>query len=162
MCFFRDRESLKNTDYWITYSFVDSKRSYFQYTGQVQPDFAPKHNLSVVVKHFVPNLKSQLGLSWSFNDGLSYTDPNQPGEMNSKTSSFQNLSLSWSYLPRPNLIIHGAITNVTGHQNIFGYQFAQAPNEQEDLNPYHSDRELHDSYSSEFSSRFLKTKTQII
>uniref|UniRef100_UPI00258E798F TonB-dependent receptor plug domain-containing protein n=1 Tax=Algoriphagus sp. TaxID=1872435 RepID=UPI00258E798F len=128
--FFRDRESLKNTDYWITYSFVDSKRSYFQYTGQVQPDFAPKHNLSVVVKHFVPNLKSQLGLSWSFNDGLSYTDPNQPGEMNSKTRSFQNLSLSWSYLPRPNLIIHGAVTNVTGHQNIFGYQFAQAPNEQ--------------------------------
>ncbi|MFL0685091.1 MAG: TonB-dependent receptor [Algoriphagus aquaeductus] len=128
--FFRDRESLKNTDYWITYSFVYSKRSYFQYTGQVQPDFAPKHNLSVVVKHFVPNLKSQLGLSWSFNDGLSYTDPNQPGEMNSKTRSFQNLSLSWSYLPRPNLIIHGAVTNVTGHQNIFGYQFAQAPNEQ--------------------------------
>ena len=128
--FFRDRESLKNTDYWITYSFVDSKRSYFQYTGQVQPDFAPKHNLSVVVKHFVPNLKSQLGLSWSSNDGLTYTDPNQTGEMNSKTGSFQNLSLSWSYLPRPNLIIHGAITNVTGHQNIFGYQFAQAPNEQ--------------------------------
>lgn len=128
--FFRDRESLKNTDYWITYSFVDSKRSYFQYTGQVQPDFAPKHNLSVVVKHFVPNLKSQLGLSWSFNDGLTYTDPNQTGEMNSKTGSFQNLSLSWSYLPRPNLIIHGAITNVTGHQNIFGYQFAQAPNQQ--------------------------------
>lgn len=128
--FFRDRESLRNTDYWITYSFVDSKRSYFQYTGQVQPDFAPKHNLSVVVKHFVPHLKSQLGLSWSFNDGLTYTDPNRPGEMNSKTGSFQNLSLSWSYLPRPNLIIHGAITNVTGHRNIFGYQFAQAPNEQ--------------------------------
>lgn len=128
--FFRDRESLKNTDYWITYSFVDSRRSYFQYTGQVQPDFAPNHNLSVVVKHFVPSLKSQLGLSWSFNDGLTFTDPNLSGEMNSKTGSFQNLSLSWSFLPRPNLIIHGAITNVTGHQNIFGYQFAQEPNEQ--------------------------------
>jgi hypothetical protein len=128
--FFRDRESLKNTDYWITYSLVDSKRSYFQYTGQVQPDFAPKHNLSVVVKHFVPNLKSQLGMSWSYNDGLTYTDPNGAGEMNSKTGSFQNLSLSWSYLPRPYLIIHGAITNVTGHQNIFGYQYAQTPNEQ--------------------------------
>lgn len=128
--FFRDRESLKNTDYWITYSFVDSKRSYFQYIRQVQPDFAPKHNLSVVVKHFVPSLKSQLGLSWSFNDGLAYTDPNLTGEMNSKTGTFQNLSLSWSYLPRPNLIIHGAVTNVTGHQNIFGYQYAQNPNEQ--------------------------------
>ena len=128
--FFRDRETLKNTDYWVTYSFVDSKRSYFHYQSQVQPDFAPKHNLSVVVKHFVPSLKSQLGMSWSFNDGYTYTDPNHPGEMNSKTGSFQNLSLSWSYLPRPNLIIHGAITNVTAHTNIFGYNFAQIPNEQ--------------------------------
>lgn len=127
--FFRDRETLKNTDYWVTYSFVDSKRSYFQYETQVQPDFAPKHNLSIVVKHFVPKLKSQLGMSWSFNDGYTYTDPNLAGEMNAKTGSFQNLSLSWSYLPRPNLIIHGAITNVTGHQNIFGYNFAQNPNE---------------------------------
>ncbi|AMQ55322.1 TonB-dependent receptor [Algoriphagus sanaruensis] len=126
--FFRDRESIKNTDYWITYSFVDSKRSYFQYSNQVQPDFAPKHNLSVVVKHFIVPLKSQLGISWSFNDGLTFTDPNFSGEMNSKTNSFQNLSLSWSYLPRPNLIIHGAITNVTGHSNVFGYQFASTPN----------------------------------
>ncbi|RIW18891.1 TonB-dependent receptor [Algoriphagus lacus] len=128
--FFRDRKSLKNTDYWITYSFVDSKRSYQQYETQVQPDFAPKHNFSVVVKHFVPTLKSQLGMSWSFNDGLTYTDPNFPGEMNSKTVSYQNLSLSWSYLPRPNLIIHAAVTNVTGHENIFGYQYALTPNEQ--------------------------------
>ncbi|GAB2495361.1 TonB-dependent receptor [Algoriphagus taiwanensis] len=128
--FFRDRETLKNTDYWITYSFVDSKRNFNQFETQVQPDFAPRHNLSVVVKHFVVPMKSQLGLSWSFNDGLTYTDPNLPGEMNSKTGAFQNLSLSWSYLPRPNLIIHGAVTNVLGHENIFGYSFAQTPNEQ--------------------------------
>jgi len=128
--FYRDRESIKNTDFWITYSFVDSKRSYQQFKTRVQPDFAPKHNFSLVAKHFVPSLKSQLGLSWSFNDGLTYTDPNLPGEMNSKTDPYQNLSLGWSYLPRPNLIIHGAVTNVTGHQNIFGYQYAQNPNEQ--------------------------------
>ncbi len=128
--FFRDQKSLKNTDYWITYSFVDSERSFNQYATQVQPDFAPTHNVSVVIKHFVPKLKSQLGMSWSFNDGYTYTDPNFPGEMNSKTGTYQNLSLSWSYLPRPNLIIHGAVTNVTGHENIFGYQYALTPNEQ--------------------------------
>lgn len=128
--FFRDRQSFKNTDYWITYSFVDSERSFNQFETKVQPDFAPTHNFSVVIKHFVPKLKSQLGMSWSFNDGLTYTDPNLPGEMNSKTGTYQNLSLSWSYLPRPNLIIHGAVTNVTGHQNIFGYHYAMTPNEQ--------------------------------
>jgi hypothetical protein len=128
--FFRDQKTIKNTDYWITYSYIDSERSFNQFETRVQPDFAPTHNLSVVVKHFVAPLKSQLGASYSINDGYTFTDPNQPGEMNSKTSPFQNLSISWSYLPKPNLIIHGAVTNVLGNENIFGYSFAQNPNEQ--------------------------------
>ncbi|WP_111668839.1 TonB-dependent receptor [Algoriphagus litoralis] len=128
--FFRDQKTFKNTDYWVTYSYVDSKRSYNQFETQVQPDFAPKHNFSVVVKHFIVPLKSQLGASYSFNDGYTFTDPNLPGEMNSKTTAYQNLSISWSYLPKPNLIIHAAVTNVFGNENIFGYAFAQNPNEQ--------------------------------
>lgn len=128
--FFRDQKTIKNTDYWITYSFINSERSFNQFETRVQPDFAPKHNFSVVVKHFVPSLKSQIGTSYAFNDGYKFTDPNIPGEMNSKTSAFQNLSISWSYLPKPNLIIHAAVTNVLGNENIFGYSFAQNPNEQ--------------------------------
>lgn len=127
--FFRDRKSVKNTDYWITYSFVDSKRRYNQYETRVQPDFAPKHNFSLVVKHFISPIKSQLGASFSFNDGYTYTDPNRPGEMNSKTRPYQNLSLSWSYLPKPNLIIHGAVTNVLGSENIFGYTYTRTKDE---------------------------------
>ncbi|WP_297337335.1 carboxypeptidase-like regulatory domain-containing protein [Algoriphagus sp.] len=126
--FFRDRKSLKNTDYWVTYSFVDSKRQFDQFQTQVQPGFAPKHNFSVVVKHFVTDLKSQIGASFSWNDGFPYTDPNLSGEMNRKTKSFQNLSVSWSYLPRQNLIIHGAISNVLGAENVFGFEYARQPN----------------------------------
>ncbi|SFA80737.1 TonB-dependent receptor [Algoriphagus aquimarinus] len=128
--FLRDRNSIKNTDYWISYSFVDSKRSYNQYETEVQPNFAPKHNFSLVVKHFIPTLKSQLGTTFSFNDGYTFTDPNESGEMNSKTKSYQSLSFSWSYLPRPNLIIHFAVQNVLGRENIFGYSYASNPNEQ--------------------------------
>ena len=129
--FFRDRETFKNTDYWITYSFVDSKRSFNQYKTEVQPSFAPKHNISVVVKHFIVPLKSQIGASFAFNDGYSYTDPNlDNAEMNAKTKSFQNISLSWSYLPKPNLIIHLACTNVLGRENVFGYTFSPKMNSQ--------------------------------
>jgi hypothetical protein len=128
--FFRDQKTFKNTDYWITYSFVDSERKYNQFTTRVQPDFAPKHNISVVAKHFIVKLKSQLGASFSFNDGYSYTDPNQPGEMNARTKSFQNLSLSWSYLPKPNLIIHLAVSNSLGRDNVFGYTYTSKPNEE--------------------------------
>jgi hypothetical protein len=127
--FFRDRETFRNTDYWITYSFVDSKRSFNQYQTEVQPSFAPRHNLSVVVKHFIAPLKSQIGASFAFNDGYSYTNPNvDNSEMNSKTKSYQNLSFSWSYLPKPNVIIHLACTNVLGRDNIFGYTYSPRAN----------------------------------
>jgi hypothetical protein len=49
--------------------------------------------------------------------------------MNAKTKGFRDLSLSWSYLPKPNLIIHFACSNVLGRDNIFGYQFSPTPNE---------------------------------
>ena len=129
--FFRDRQTFKNTDYWVTYSFVDSKRSFNQFQTEVQPSFAPRHNLSIVVKHFITPLKSQLGASFAYNDGYSFTNPNvDNSEMNSKTKSFQNLSLSWSYLPKPNLIIHLACTNVLGRDNVFGYTFSPKANSQ--------------------------------
>ncbi|WP_339875487.1 TonB-dependent receptor [uncultured Algoriphagus sp.] len=129
--FFRDRETFRNTDYWITYSFVDSKRSFNQYETQVQPSFAPKHNISAVMKHFIAPLKSQIGASLAFNDGYSYTNPNlDDSEMNSKTKSFQNLSLSWSYLPKPNIIIHMACSNVLGRDNVFGYTYSPKTNSQ--------------------------------
>ena len=127
--FYRDRKSFKNTDFWVTYSFVDSRRKFAHFTEKVRPGFAPRHNGSIVVKHFISSLKSQLGVSLSANDGYTYENPNLPGQMNSKTKSFQDLSLGWSYLPRPNLIIHLACSNVLGRDNIFGYQYANSPNE---------------------------------
>jgi hypothetical protein len=127
--FYRDQKSVKNTDFWVTYSFVDSRRKFAQFTELVQPGFAPRHNASIVVKHFVSKLKSQLGGSFAINDGYTYTDPNFAGQMNAKTEGFRDLSLGWSYLPKPNLIIHFACSNVLGRDNIFGYQFSPQPNE---------------------------------
>lgn len=127
--FYRDRKSIKNTDFWVTYSFVDSKRRFDSFESEIQPSFAPRHNASIVAKHFVSALQSQLGMSFSFNDGYAYTNPNLQGEQNSKTKSFQDLSLSWSYLPKPNLIIHFACSNVLGRDNIFGYQYATESND---------------------------------
>jgi hypothetical protein len=123
--FYRDRESVKNTDFWLTYSYVDSKRQYAAFTEQVQPSYAPKHNGSIVIKHFISALQSQLGLSFSLNDGYTYHDPNRSGQMNSKTKSYQALGLGWSYLPRPNLILHLACSNVLGRENIFSYQYTK-------------------------------------
>jgi hypothetical protein len=127
--FYRDQKNIKNLDYWITYSFIDSKRKYSSYSDLVQPGFAPQHNLSVVAKYWVSQLNSQVGMSWQFNDGFTYDNPNLSGEMESKTKPYSGMNLNWSYLPKPNLIIHVAVNNVFGRENIFGYQYANQPNE---------------------------------
>jgi len=128
--FYRSRSGVKNLDYWITYSFVDSKRHWRDFQSKVQPSFAPRHNSSVVTKYWLAVLNSQLGLSYSINDGYSYHNPNLAGEMQSKTRFFNSLNFSWSYLPKPNLILHFEVTNVLGRENIFGYQYSSQPNEQ--------------------------------
>lgn len=125
--FYRDKQTVKGTDFWFTYSFVDSKRRYGTYATRIQPSFAPTHNGSVVAKHFVGHIKSQLGLSWSWNSGYPYQDPNR--QMQRKTGMYSDLSLSWSFLPRPNIIIHAACSNVLGRHNTFGYRYATQPDE---------------------------------
>ncbi len=125
--FYRDRKTFKNTDYWISYSFVDSKRQYAGFSGKVQPGFAPRHNASVVAKHWLDKLNSQLGLGFSLNDGYAYDNPNLPGEQESKTRMYHSLNLNWSYLPRPNLIIHASVSNVLGTDNVFGYRYSLTP-----------------------------------
>jgi len=49
--------------------------------------------------------------------------------MQRKTKAYSDLSLSISYLPKPNVILHVACSNVLGRQNVFGYQYATQPDE---------------------------------
>jgi len=125
--FFRDRKSISNLDYWVTYSYVRSRRQFGAFRGQVQPSFAPEHNFSVVTKYWIEDLKSQAGISLAANSGYTYDDPNLPGEMESKSPYYASLSVNWSYLVRQNLIIHVACNNVLGRDNIFGYNYASQP-----------------------------------
>lgn len=125
--FYRDRQTLKQTDFWVTYSFINSRRKFDFYQTPIQPSFAPTHNVSVVAKRFVGKLRSQLGATWSWNSGYPYVDPNYGESTAFKTRPFSSLSLSWSYLPRPNVILHAACNNVLGTQNVFGYRYATSP-----------------------------------
>ncbi len=127
--FWRDSKTFQNVDYWISYSWLDTKRKYDIFPYTVMPYYASNHNLSIVYKHFVSGLKSQIGWTYSFASGRPFTDPNTEGYNNQMTKSFNDFSLNYSYLPKPNLIIHAAISNVFGFKNIFGYQYNDEPNE---------------------------------
>lgn len=124
--FWRDSKTLKNVDYWISYSYLDTKRNYLNFPYAVAPSFSSKHNFSVVYKHFITKLKSQVGLTYSFSSGRPYNDPNLISFNSKQTPSYQDLSANISYLPKNFLIIYVSCTNLLGSNNIFGYQFSDS------------------------------------
>jgi len=121
--FWRDNKTIKNLDYWISYSFIDSQRDYKNYSKEVTPSFIANHNFSVVTKYWSDKLKSQISATYSFNSGRPYNNPNTIEFMNEKTKSFNNLSLSWAYLLSQQKILFFSVTNVLNATNIFGYQY---------------------------------------
>ncbi len=125
--FWRDRESLKRVDYWISYSYLDTKRNYLDYAASVMPSFASAHNFSVVYKHFISKWKMQLGATYSYSSPRPYHNPNEDAFMNSRTPAYHDLSINISYLPKPHVIVYASCTNILGRDNIFGYEYAATP-----------------------------------
>jgi CarboxypepD_reg-like domain/TonB-dependent Receptor Plug Domain len=125
--FWRDSKSIKNLDYWVSYSFIDSERDYKNYESKATPSYIAKHNFSVVSKYWINDLKSQLGVTYSFNSGRPYDDPNSTSFMDGKTKSFNNLSVSWAYLLSAQKILYFSVSNTLGSRNVFGYDYANSP-----------------------------------
>ena len=121
--FWRDSKTIKNGDFWVSYSFIDTKRDFRDYPYQARPDFAAKHNVSLVYKHWFGDLKTQIGAAYAFNSGRPYNDPNQERFNGSTTMYYSNLSFNFAYLPKPNLIIYASATNLLGRDNVFGYEY---------------------------------------
>ena len=125
--FWRDSKSLKNVDYWVSYSLLDTQRNFKNYTTKAQPSFANTHNVSVVGKYWINDWRSQVGFSYGYASGRTYTNPNKEGFLNEKTKAFNNLSLNWAYLISPQKILYASVNNVLGYRNINGYQYANTP-----------------------------------
>ncbi len=122
--FWRDNESIKNVDYWVSYSLLDTERFYQNYPTTATPSFANTHNISVVTKYWVEDWKSQLGFSYQFASGRTYTNPNLPGFLQEKTKDFNNLSFNWAYLIDQQKILYFSVNNVLAFNNVNGYQYA--------------------------------------
>ena len=151
--FWRDSKSLKNFDYWLSYSFLDTERDYKNYLTKAQPDFANTHNLSIVGKYWVDKWRSQLGFSFAHASGRTYTNPNNPGFLNAKTKAFNSLSVNWAYLISPQKILYASVNNVLGFKNVNGYQYANTP----DVNGNYNRRALQPATDQFFFVGFFWT-----
>jgi len=129
--FWRDKKTLKLTDYWISYSWINSKRDYRNYPEAAVPNYVSAHNLSLVYKRFFEKIRTYGAVTYSFASSRPYHDPNLSGFMNARTSSYNDISLSLTYLMEvfgKQSVLHLMVNNLAGFDNIYGYNFSDTPN----------------------------------
>lgn len=151
--FWRDNKSIKNTDYWISYSYLDTERDYRNFPVQAQPNFANTHNFSAVAKYWIEDWKSQIGFAYTFASGRPFTNPNTNQFLGERTRSFNSLSVNWAYLISQQQILYVSVNNVLGFNNINGYQYSNTP----DMNGNFARRELRPAADQFFFIGFFWT-----
>ena len=125
--FWRDGKSIKNLEYWISYSYIDTERDYKNFPTAATPSFVADHSLSIVTKYFITDWRSQIGFTNSFSSGRPYNNPNETQFMNGKTKAYNSLSFNWAYLISQQKILYFSVSNILGTQNVFGYDYAKNP-----------------------------------
>ena len=127
--FWRDGKTFKNTDYWVSYSYVDSERNYQNFRESMTPSFLSSHNFSWVIKHFVEPLRTQFGATYNYASSRPFHNPNKPGFQNDSTPDFHDFSINAAVLLKENIILYMSSSNLFGRENVFGYQYASMPDE---------------------------------
>ena len=125
--FWRDRETFDYTDYWISYSYLDTKREYRSYPSLASPTFSTPHTFSIVAKRWIPEIASMVGLTYTFATGRPYFNPNNPDFLGDRAKNYQNLSLNASILTsvfNNFTVVFVSVDNLLGYENIYGYNFS--------------------------------------
>ncbi|WP_340113360.1 TonB-dependent receptor [Maribellus mangrovi] len=123
--FWRDQKSIKGFDYWITYSYIDTKRKYKYYPEKVTPEFISDHTFSVVGKYWVSKINTQIGMSFTAASGRPYNEPNSNTFNGERTKMYSDLSLNFShvfYLGNHYSVFYCSVNNVLGNDNILSYR----------------------------------------
>jgi hypothetical protein len=147
--FWRDKKTIKSMDYWVSYSFLDTKRNYLNFPSLMEPNFVAKHTASLVVKKFVMPWKTGFNASYSFATGRPFYNlkyDNSQGKYiladAGRTISYNNLGFSVNYLPNLGkkdkkvfVVWVLSVSNVLGQKQVFNYNFGQITGNKEAIGP---------------------------
>lgn len=134
--FWRDKKNIKDLDYWISYSYLDTKRDFLNFPTATEPNFAAKHTASLIVKKFVSKLKMNLNGSYNFASGrpyynIGYDGVNYKFNDQGRTPSYHNVSFSINYLPfigKKNAKVFDVyvlqVSNIFNIKQTYGYQYS--------------------------------------
>ena len=131
--FWRDKKTIKNADYWISYSYIDTKRRFLNYPIAATPTFIADHNLNVVGKYWIDKIKTNVSATWSYASGRPYY--NLPGYLadntrfltDRTTPDYNSLSATVAYLHSFGkwfTVFYLSVENITNAKNVFGYRYS--------------------------------------
>lgn len=135
--FYRDKKSIKGIDFWISYSFLDTKRDFMNYLKEVQPDFAATHTANIVFKKFWVKQMFGINGTYTFSTGRPYINYNTSNPnniyanpelfMTDKTISYHNFSISANYIKtirKAFTVFVLSVNNPFGFKQVYGYNYA--------------------------------------
>jgi vitamin B12 transporter len=135
--FWRDKKTFKDFDYWISYSYIDTKRQFMNYPSKITPDFVATNTASLVMKRFITNWKAGFNLTYTFATGRPYYNfmINNEGKYytadEGHTKDYQSLNFSCEYIPslgkvKPKtfVVLFASMSNVLGYNSIYGYHYS--------------------------------------
>ena len=136
--FWRDKKTVKGLDYWVSYSYLDTKRDYLYYPQQLQPNFAANHTASVVAKKFITDWKVGFNASYTYATGRPYylmlpnsTSTKYDIKDQGTTIPYNNLSMSFEYLPnlgkknaKTFMVLFASVTNILNYNAVYGYNYS--------------------------------------
>lgn len=145
--FYRDKKSIKDFDYWISYSYLDTKRNYLNYTEQLTPNFAATHTASIVMKRFFTKIKSGVNVTYSYATGRPYYNFILNGlkynlAEQGKTKDYNSLNLSAEWVPtigntksKTFVVLFASVSNVLGYNSVYGYNFSYSGQYKQAITP---------------------------
>ncbi|SEV87574.1 Outer membrane cobalamin receptor protein [Chitinophaga sp. YR573] len=127
--FWRDKKSIKDLDYWITYTYLDTKRNFLDYPYALRPSFTSPHTATIAIKKMFSAINTGVNVSYAVAAGRPYYDPHYT---NGTTRPYNVMNLHVYYLTR--FFKKGkwqdfsgcafGINNLLGTQQVFGYNYS--------------------------------------
>lgn len=146
--FWRDKKNIKNLDYWISYSYLDTKRDFLNFPYAITPNFAAHHTASFVAKKFVTPLKTNFNISYNYSSGRPYY--NIQYDANNKTffadkgkvTDYHNVSFALNFLPdlgkknaKSFAVYVISVSNIFNIKQVYGYTYSTNGMHKQELVP---------------------------
>ena len=125
--FYRNQQGNRGLDYWVSYSYLHTKRMYLNYPVQAMPTFATPHTAHAVVKQFIQPIGVYVGASYAFATGRPYFNPNNPVFLGDRTTAYHHVNVNAALLRKWGntfITVVAALNNVLDNRQVFGYRYA--------------------------------------